>query len=191
MAKIKDIIKYSNETISNPNGFNSDENTVNTTINEMKLLKDEEKINNNSKTQQIQQKTIKSLLNTFSNNSATTNTNNNNYYYKDSNIFRNIKTTINTNCNNLITVVSPTTTSTTTTVPTTSTSVFNNSKYIKNSIDTSNNSLSILLNNEKNFNDYNCTSCNRSYNDKEKLKRHINNTHKKEKKFECNFCYKK
>ncbi len=188
MAKIKDIIKYNNETSSsNPNGFNNDENTVNTSINEMKLLKGE--INNKT---QIQQKTIKSLLNTLNNNSANTNTtttNNNNYYYKDSNIFRNIKTTINTNCNNLITVVSPTST-----IPTTSTGIFNNnnSKFIKNStIDATNKNLSILLNNEKHFNDYNCTSCNRSYNDKEKLKRHINNTHKKEKKFECNFCYKK
>lgn len=49
----------------------------------------------------------------------------------------------------------------------------------------------LIVSNNDNSNRYNCINCNRIYNNEEKLKRHINNTHKKEKKFECNICSKR
>jgi hypothetical protein len=128
----------------------------------MKLLKFEEKVSNTH----YQQKTIKSLLNAFN---------------KDSSVFRNIKTTINTttSSSNVITLLTPSTPS----AP--------NSKCLQNRIDDASKSLNVVVNNDDTINRYNCLGCNRTYNDPEKLKRHVNNTHKKEKKFECNVCNKK
>jgi uncharacterized Zn-finger protein len=38
---------------------------------------------------------------------------------------------------------------------------------------------------------YSCSKCHRVYADEEKLKRHVNNTHNKVKKFECSICSKR
>ena len=183
MAKIKDLISHTNP-ISNTNIINSDENSI-SNFSEMKLLKFEEKINNKA---HYQQKTIKSLLNTYNNSNSNSSNSNS---YKDSNIFRNIKTTINANCSNLITVVATPKTEATSITTSVVTNPISNNKCLKSLMNDSNKNLSVLVNSQEDLNKYNCTHCNRSYNDKEKLKRHINNTHKKEKKFECNICHKK
>ena len=115
-----------------------------------------------------QQKTIKSLLSAFS---------------KEPNVFRNIKTTTSLMSTGGGTIKSMLASSST------------NSQCLQSFIDNSNNNnsnglvmTSGMMNEDKR---YECSNCNRCYNDAEKLKRHVNNTHKKEKKFECNMCEKK
>ena len=171
MAKIKDIIKLT--TTTSGNVTTSEENS-NIASNEFKLSNFEDKIYNKTL---YQQKTIKSLLDAINTKPTTTAS-------KDANVFRNIKTTINSSSSNLIALLS--------TRPTVSTATSNvTNKSLNSIIEDTNKSINIFVNNEESKTGYNCTSCNRSYNDNEKLKRHINNTHKKEKKFECNLCSKK